>query len=254
MKLSEIPILGKKRNAWLLMAGVGTAAAMTLAPVVAGVAQAAQLKLTTFPTVTTTVATGATWNSPTNTTSTKMALEECPDSPYTKTVTTATWIWANLGQSSCTSTYGGPGSAPSGDVTLWRTFTVPGDVQGATLTLAADNGATVSINTHVVATLPSEVTTTNCDQVHHATGTFMGDLVTGTNTITIVATNHTYPGYNPAAVIAKLTVTSTLDSVDLCKHTGWRQWTTPTFSNQGDCVSYLVGNGNDPTIPNTASS
>ena len=250
MKLPGLLFKRGTRRGWVLLGGIGTAAALTLAPVAVSVAQASQVKLTTFPTMTTTVVTNGTWTSATG----AKALVECPYSTYTTSITNATWIWATLGQKACQTTPHGPGTVGTGPVTLSTTFTVPGIPQGATLTLAADNGATVYVNGTEIATLPSSVLTTNFDQVHHAASTFLGDLKPGSNTITIVGTNHEYTGYNPAAVIAKLTVTSTLTSINLCKHTGWRQWTTPTFQNQGDCVAYLVGNGADPTIPNTASS
>jgi hypothetical protein len=237
----------------MLMAGLGAAAAVTLAPLAAGVAQAAQLKLTpaTFPTMTTTVVTNGTWQSATG--KTHKVLVEHAYPTYTTAITGATWIWATLGQAAYTATNGGPGSVAAGTVTLSTTFTVPGNPQASTLTLAADNGATVLINGTTVAALSPNATQTNFDAPHHFTIPST-DLVAGMNTITIVGTNVTYPGYNPAAVIAKLTATSTLSTINLCKHTGWKQWTTPTFSNQGDCVAYLVGNGNDPTIPNIAQS
>jgi hypothetical protein len=239
----------------MLMAGLGAAAAVTLAPLAAGVAQAAQVKLTssTFPTTTTTVVTNETWTS-SSTSMTPSTLAECPVSnngtyDYT-TIAGAAWIWANLGQASCTTTntVTGPGSVAADTVILSTTFTVPGNPQGATLTLAADNGAAVSINGHPVATLTPD-TTGSTFRTSHSSLVTATDLAMGPNTITIVGTNSTGSGYNPAGVLAKLTVTSTLNTINLCKHTGWRQWTTPMFQNQGDCVSYFVGNGNDPTIP-----
>ena len=241
MKLPGLLFKRGTRRGWVLLAGIGTAGAMTLAPVAAGISGATQPPTAPPATMTTTVVTNATW------TSTGVSvLVECPYSTYTTTITSATWIWATLGQQSCTGAHGGPGSVAAGSVTLSTTFTVPGSPVGATLTLAADNGATVSINNIKVATLPSSVTATNFDHVHHATSTFIGDLNQGSNTITIVGTNHEYPGYNPAAVIAKLAVTWSLTTKNLCKDTGWKQGTTPTFVNQGDCVSYVVSHGNDP--------
>ena len=254
MKYSNVGARSRRRSVATLVAGLGAAAALTVAPVAGGVAQASQVKLTTFPTATTTVVTNGTWTSQQGTTG--KVLVECPYSTYTKTITGATWIWATLRQAACTSTHGGPGTVTAGTVTLTTTFTVPGSPTSATLALAADNGATVSVNGTKVATLPASAIETNFDHPH--TVTFAaGDItssgiVSGTNTITIVGTNVPYPGYNPAAVVAKLTVTSTLTSISGCKHTGWTRWTTQAgkkFSNQGDCVSYLVGNGNDPTIP-----
>ncbi len=244
MKLSELITKGGTRRTWLLMAGIGTAAAMTLAPIAVGISGATQLKLTAFPTMTTTVGTNATWSATGN-----PALVECPYSTY-RTIKGATWIWTHYTgtNTGCRTTGNGPPTAPASTVNLSTTFTVPGNVQGATLTFASDNGGTVSINGTSVATLsvgnyPSDFTT------GLTTVTVTSAVRSGMNTITIVATNIKYSGYNPGGAIALLKVTSTLNSIDLCKHTGWKQWKTPTFANQGDCVSYLVGNGNDPTIP-----
>jgi hypothetical protein len=33
---------------------------------------------------------------------------------------------------------------------------------------------------------------------------------------------------------------------DQCKNGGWQSFTTPTFKNQGDCVSYVATNGKNP--------
>lgn len=249
MKLGN-PIRGRRRNAWMLMAGIGAAAAMVLAPVAVGVAQASQVKLTSFPTITTIVATGSAWTATGST-----ALAECPatnNNGYTyATITGASWIWATVGQPSCKTTK--PGRVDeTAQATLSTTFTVPGMPQGGSLTLAADNGASVSINTNVVATLSTLTTVTNFETVDQVTITGT-TLHQGMNTITI--TGYNGPGgagnTSPAGVVAKLVVSSTLTNINLCKDTGWTQWTTPTFSNQGDCISYLVGNGNDPTIPNS---
>ena len=207
-----------------------------------GVAQASQVKATTIPTATTTVVTNGTWTSPQGTTG-KVLVETPVLGYYTTAITGATWICATLGQAACGSTYGGPGTVTAGTVTLTTTFTVPDNPMGATLTLAADNSATVYVNGTKVATLPANTTEANFHTRHISRITPITDISPGMNTISIVGTNVMYSGYNPAAVVAKLTVTSG------CKHTGWMRWTTPTFSNQGDCVSYLVGNGNDPTIP-----
>lgn len=256
MKLSEIPRKGR-RNALLLMAGLGTAAALALAPVGAGVFEVGQAAAAAVPTTTTTtVVTSDAWTSPQGTT-TKVLVEH-PYPAYTA-ITGASWIWANLGQSTFTGTFRGPGTVPGGTVTLSTTFTVPGIPQGATLTLAADNGATVYINTTKVATLSAATLATpgtTFKSAHPYTVTT--GLVQGTNTITIVGYNATAAAdsYNPAGVVAKLIVVSTSGTANLCKKTGWRVWTTTPgpFSNQGDCVSYFMGNGNDPTIPNTAHS
>ncbi len=234
----------------MLMAGIGTAAALTLAPAAVGVAQAGA---TTGPTatMTTTVATNGTW-----TATGSPALVECPYTTY-RTITGATWIWTHYATTNggCRTTGNGPPTAPAQTVTLSTTFTVTGVPQGATLTFASDNGGTVTINGTLVATLP--VGNIQADFMTGLTDiTVTSAVKTGLNTITIVATNITYPGYNPGGAIAKLTVVSTATTANLCKHTGWQKWSTPKFQNQGDCVSYFVKNPNgaDPTIPNTASS
>ena len=248
MKLPGLVFKGGTRRAWVLLAGIGTAGALTLAPLAVGVGQAGATTPTPV-TTTTTVVTKGTWTSTTG-----KVLVECPYSNYT-TITGASWIWATLGQKSCTS--GIPVTVPGGTVTLTKSFTIPGIPQGATLTLAADNGARVSVNGVVVASVGPSTTTSNFTTTHP---TIIAPTAfhQGTNTITIIGTNETSSGYNPAGVIAKLTVSSTSTTTNLCKHTGWRDWTsTPgPFQNQGDCVSYFVKNpnGNDPTIPNTAQS
>ena len=33
---------------------------------------------------------------------------------------------------------------------------------------------------------------------------------------------------------------------DQCKNGGWRNFTTPSFKNQGDCVSYFATGGKNP--------
>lgn len=192
---------GKAPKLWALAGGLGMAAALTLVPVL-GVAGASQ-------TLTTTVGTSGTWTSGTG------VLAECPVStntpPYNyTTLTGATWTWANLGQASCTTTSGvkGPGTVPAGTVTLSTTFTVHGHPSGATLTLAADNGATVWLNGTQVATLATNTSATNFDQVHSYAVT--ASLVRKSNTIAIAGTNAPGGGYDPAGVLAKLTVTSTV--------------------------------------------
>ena len=261
MKLADITMKGRRRNAVLLMAGIGTAAAMTLAPVAVGVAQAGAATASVVATTTTTVMTNGTWTVMSAGVSTSKALVECPYLTYTKIATAATadWIWAHYPTTNagCRTTGNGPTSAPANStVTLSTTFDVPGIPQGATLALAADNGAAVKINTTVVATLsPATIPTTNFTTVHtYTTTAVLSELHQGTNTITITGYNGPTSGYDPAGVIAKLTVISNATTMNLCKHTGWRQWTTPMFQNQGDCVSYFMGKGNDPTIPNTAKS
>ena len=260
---------GGTRRAWLLAAGIGTAAAMTLAPVAVGLSQAGATTPTPV-TTTTTVVTNGTWTSPQSTagtTGTYKVLVECPNhtaSGYdyallaTSWAKTHSWIWANVGQAPCAGT--GPGPSPANSTVIpTTTFTVPGIPQGATLALAADNRATVSINGTPVATLSRATGTpiTNFTTMHTFTVTATV-LRQGGNTITIIGHNGATSGYNPAGVIAKLTVSSTSTPVNLCKHTGWRVWTTSPgpFQNQGDCVSYFVKNPNgaDPIIPNTAES
>ena len=260
MKLSELITKGGTRRTWLLMAGIGTAAAMTLAPIAVGIGQAGATTPTPV-TTTTTVVTNGTWTSTTG----ASVLVECPNHTAGiydyATITGAAWIWANLGQTACKGT--GAGTSPADStVTLSTTFTILGTPQGATLTLAADNGATVTINGATVgASLPRTGTPmtpiTNFTTTHQFT-IAATVFVTGANTITIVGYNGGPTGYNPAGVVAKLAVSSTSTPTNLCKHTGWRGWTTTPgpFQNQGDCVSYFVKNpnGNDPTIPNTAQS
>ena len=254
MKSAGITIKGGARRALVLMAGLGTAAALVLAPAAAGISGATQPPTAPPATTTTmtTVVTNGTWTATSTTPVLALspALVECPYSTY-KTIPGATWIWGNFKQTGCQSSPTGPGTAPVGTVTLSTTFSISGTPTSATLTVAADNGASVYINNTWVATLAAPATPNT--HVNFHTGfhyTVTGSLLMqGTNTITIVGTNmSSIYSYNPAGVIAKLSVTSvlTLTTKSQCKHTGWMQWTTPTFTNQGDCVSYLVSHGNDP--------
>ena len=241
MKLPGLLFKRGTRRGWVLLAGIGTAGAMTLAPVAVGVSGATQPPTAPPATMTTTVVTNGAW------TSTGVSvLVECPYSTYT-TIAGATWIWAHYAATNtgCRPTNNGPPTAPAGTVTLKTTFTVPVTPVDATLTVAADNGAQVEINTDVVAALTPNATPTNFDVPHNFTVTAT-DFRPGSNTITIIGTNVSYTGYNPAGVIAKLAVTWSLTTKNLCKDTRWKQGTTPTFVNQGDCVSYVVSHGNDP--------
>ena len=63
MKLPGLLFKRGTRRGWVLLAGIGTAGALTLAPVAVGVAQASQVKLSTVPTMKTQVGTNNTWTS-----------------------------------------------------------------------------------------------------------------------------------------------------------------------------------------------
>jgi hypothetical protein len=173
------------------------------------------------------------------------AFVECPHPAWTASIAGASWIWATFPNDSCTSNT--PATAPVASHTFSTTFDVPGVPQSATLQFAVDNTADVSINGTQVASLPT------VDLSNFQTG-WSGDvtaaLEAGPNTITITAANtpgSTCAGCNPAGLLAGLTVTYTLTTKSQCKDSGWTQWTVPVFVNQGDCVSYVVSHGNDPS-------
>jgi hypothetical protein len=178
------------------------------------------------------------------------AFVECPHPAWTASIAGASWIWAPFTDDSC-SGGGLPATAPVASHTFSTTFDVPGAAQSAILSFAVDNTAFVYINGTLVASLPTAVTT----NFHNVwTGDVTHPLVTGMNTIKIVAANTlggTCSTCNPAGLLAGLTVTYTLTSTSQCKDGGWRSWTDPAFVNQGDCVSYVVSHGNDPSQENT---
>lgn len=128
---------------------------------------------------------------------------ECAYSAAWTTISGANWIWANDGQSACQGRPGaGPGTAPAGSATFTKTFNVPGAPQGAVLQIAADNSASVYVN----GTLVDQVTGYGSVTVKD----FSAGLRDGTNTLKIVGTNAPGAGYNPAGVIATLTVSCVL--------------------------------------------
>ena len=167
---------------WTTVAGAPLAAARSAAP--HGIA-------------TLTVATNGHWLAQPGA---RPALVECDYANVWTQISGASWIWANQGQSAC---QGGPGSGPgtlSGEsVTLSTTFNVPGPPRGGVLRIAADNSANVYLNGRLV------------DQVSGYSGVAIKDfttgLVQGKNTIKIVGTNAPGGSYNPAGVIASLSVT-----------------------------------------------
>jgi uncharacterized repeat protein (TIGR01451 family) len=128
-------------------------------------------------------------------------------------------------------------------VTFTKDFSVPDNPQGGLLTIAADNTATVTVNgTQVTDFVPGNGTVVN--SFHSpSTADITSLLVTGPNEIAITGTNvgNAPAGttLNPAGILASVSVTLSLTSTDLCKDGGWQN-SSPTFTNQGDCVSYVV--------------
>ncbi len=126
-------------------------------------------------------------------------LVECAYSSVWTTISGASWIWANDRQSACRGGPGsGPGTAPEGSATFIKTFNVPGPPLGAVLQIAADNSASVYVNGKLV----DQVTGYGSVAVER----FTGGLRDGANTLKIMGTNAPGAGYNPAGVIAILTV------------------------------------------------
>ena len=152
----------------------------------------------------------------------------------------ASWIWGSDEKSTNSSTCL---TAPAETLTFTQNFNI-GLPQTGTVNIEADNSAEVWVNGHDVGGTPlhsgySQVTSLDVSSA----------LQAGANTIALVVTNDPYVGDNPAGVVANLTVTSTLSSTAFCKQGGWMNWQTATgspFTNQGDCVSYVVSQGNDP--------
>jgi hypothetical protein len=63
-------------------------------------------------------------------------------------------------------------------------------------------------------------------------------MATATPTSGAVATATVTPGLTGTPVAG-----GTPTSLDQCKGDGWRNFTNPSFRNQGDCVSYVASQG-----------
>ena len=235
-----------------LLAGAGLLSVTALGAIPAGATQVGTLSYTTS------VNTDSTWTATqsSQTPYQSAALVECPvtgQSPWVWTTALspgASWIWANVGQGGCSSNGTGPGSVnPSATVTLTKSFYIPGVPQSASISFAADNGAQVFINGN--SSYVAQIPLSGSDVSNYASVTMVGgfyqDLHLGWNTITIVAENASGSGYNPAGVVASLTVSSAATVTNLCKNGAWA--TNPAgpngyagFLNQGDCMSFYLAN------------
>ena len=243
-----------------IMRARSRAAALIIAPmllvgssigVLAGTASAGQPPVATTSTMTNTYVTDATWMTSGGEES-GPAVIECANPAWTASIPNANWIWAP-DVIACVS--GSPGNAPVETVGFTKVFNITGTPEGGTLLLAADNSATVTINgTTIQGTTGDSSGATPYNFQNVATVDITSYLVTGTNTITINGTNAPYTcgtaTCNPAGILASLTVTSSLSSTAWCKNGGWQSWTDANgnpFKHQGDCVSYVVSHGIDPS-------
>ena len=158
----------------------------------------------------------------------------------------ATWIWnAEKGPATDDS-----GSNRPGTVTFTRTFTITGTPTGATLDITTDNSYIASINGHAIGS----------DGVWQSVETYTipaADLVSGTNVLTVVATNDGPDGPgNPAGLLYKLTISNNecvtppppTSTVTMCK-TDTKQQPLSGWSLvlKGDMVE-------DLTVPTNVSS
>lgn len=130
----------------------------------------------------------------------------------------------------------GNNSCPSGYTThtFTKTFDL-GVVESGTLSFTADNTATAIVNgVNVGANAVWETV---------ATVDITSALTSGTNTISIVASNQGGPG----GLLALLDITHTPlrapATKDDCKNGGWGSFNNPAFTNQGDCVSFVATGG-----------
>jgi hypothetical protein len=181
-------------------------------------------------TYTTSAVTDASWTAELSGVTTPAAVE-CTNPAWTSTITGASWIWAP----------GADCAVGQPDETV--TFSKSLDVTGATVTaaqiqVAVDNSADIYVNGSLAGSVPFGYPAFQDNPP--ATFDVSSLVTTGSNTITIVATNG--PGGGPAGLLAGVSITSStsLSDKDMCKDGGWQQWTAPVFKNQGDCVSYVV--------------
>jgi hypothetical protein len=115
------------------------------------------------------------------------------------------WIWNAL-------INGGTDDSPVGSVTFTKTFPIVGAPTGATLSISADDEYAVSVNGNDISSIPgckspSDITW----NAIHSCVIPATDLVTGTNTLTVIATNlavtdPNYTGPNPAGLTYSLSV------------------------------------------------
>ena len=167
---------------------------------------------------------------------------ECTYSKAWTTIAGASWIWADRGQTACLGAPGaGPGSLGAQSATLTKTFTVPGRPQGAVLQIAADNSAVVYLN----GTMVDEVTGFGAATVKD----FSGGLRQGKNTFEIVGTNDPSGPYNPAGVIARLTVSFATTSWSVRGQGNWAAHLPRPFTPQIEAYAEFDPLFIDPPTP-----
>lgn len=169
------------------------------------------------------------------------------------------WIWPTPSGSSYCPANGAPDPQ---NVKLSTSFDVPGTVSAATISIAADNWAFVEINGQPISQYPVTYSGSNYESgyLYIETVDVSSYLLEGVNTIQIFAVN-SYGSYatqtscyyghctDPAGVSASLSITYSASGAS-CKDGGWQTYTDAAgnaFTNQGDCVSYLVSHGYDPS-------
>lgn len=186
-------------------------------------------------TTTLTVQTDSTWTvDGTSSFAAEVSGLSCTPPQWTTALAPAAWIWATA---SCW--------IPGGEShSFAKTFSLPDTVlvTAATVSFAADNGGTVTVNGHPVLTLPvgdipsNYESPTTVDVTNYVHG--------GTNTIVLTGTNYgSQANLNPAGVVASASVTYEFapTSTSECKSGGWESY--HVFTNQGDCVSYVATGG-----------
>ena len=223
-------------RSWSARGAVVGVAAMAVWMFAGGVAVAGQPPIAATESQTTSVYTNSsTWTATGGASNT--VISECTTPSWTATVPNpaAQWIWVDDLLPGCPVH---PGNAPLETVDFSTSFAVPGRPEHTTLNVAVDNSAEIWVNGQDVASVHGFGASTAID----ITRALEADA---TNTLSIVATNAANPGCtgtmcNPAGVLASVDVASDLTSTRYCMSGGWTQWSDPTFSNEGDCVSYVV--------------
>jgi hypothetical protein len=116
-----------------------------------------------------------------------------PNAAWTATIPVAAWIWSQPLDAN--------GFAPAGTEVFTRDFHISGTPIDSSLTIAADNTYTVSVNGNAIASSTNDDNFSS-SQVYDVPS---ADLHSGPNNITFTVTNLDGPGANPAGLDYALT-------------------------------------------------
>lgn len=202
------------------------AAAALILPVMVGAAAAAPAATTAPAIETVKIGTDATWTTEDDQPAAVVSCFNWFGSHASIVAAGANWIW----DGTCHD-FGAPDFSTH---TFTKTFDL-GVVESGTLSFATDNFGTASVNGVQVASSGTWETLTTKD--------ITGALKTGSNTVSITTSNAGGPG----ALIALLDIThaplTAPATKDECKDGGWGSFNNPSFSNQGQCVSFVATGG-----------